>query len=117
MRLSGYETDAYFLTSTEKMARELSAHEKLPATDATVFVYFTASWCGPCKKVSPVFEELARTSSCDFFKVDVDPHTALCDRFRIDSIPTVVVLKNSKEIERIYAQEKSLRALVSKYSN
>lgn len=98
------------------MAREFTPNEKIATTDTPTFVYFTASWCGPCKKVSPVFEELARTSSCIFVKVNVDNNSELCERFEVDSIPTVVVLKNSKEIERISAQESSLRALVSKYS-
>ncbi len=66
-------------------------------------VDFWAGWCGPCRALAPTIEELADEYSGKVFvaKVDVDenPNTAAC--FQIFSIPTVLIMKNGKEVERI----------------
>ena len=102
---------------TSNMVHELSHNRKIHVTGTTTFVYFTASWCGPCQELYPVFEDLeCTTSSCVFLKVDVDKHTELCDEYHIDSIPTVIVLKNGTEVKRISANKRSLQNLVSEFS-
>lgn len=55
-------------------------------------VDFFATWCGPCKRLSPVFEELADefAGKVDFYKVDVDQEEPLSDRFGIRSVPTLL---------------------------
>ena len=96
------------------MARELRAHEPFPGD--TVFVYFTAKWCKPCQTITPVFHQLAHASQHAFVTVDVETHPHLCDTFRVNCVPTVVVLNNSTEVKRISVCEATLRSLVAEYA-
>ncbi len=70
--------------------------------DAFAVVDFSASWCGPCKMLAPVFHELAdeKSGKDTFYSVDVDENRALAQQFNIFSVPTLVVLKNGKEVAR-----------------
>lgn len=62
---------------------------------------FWAVWCGPCRMMSPVIDELSEEKNeLKFYKINVDEQPALADKFGISSIPTIVVLDNSKEISR-----------------
>ena len=65
-------------------------------------VDFWASWCGPCKMLSPVMESLAEQYDGRVLvgKVNVDEEPELARRFGVMSIPTVVFLKNGREFER-----------------
>jgi thioredoxin 1 len=66
-----------------------------------VLVDFWAEWCGPCRMMSPLFEELAKEmSDVTFAKVNVDDAPELAMRFNVLSIPTFVVLKGGTEIGR-----------------
>ena len=66
-------------------------------------VDFWAPWCGPCLVVSPMIEELAKeyTGKVAFGKVNVDENPTTASKFGILSIPTIVFLKNGKEVDRI----------------
>lgn len=62
-----------------------------------VLIDFWASWCGPCRMVGPIVEEIARErSDIKVCKVNVDEQPELASAFRIMSIPTLVVMKNGK---------------------
>lgn len=65
----------------------------------TVF-YFTAEWCGPCKKTKPVVEDLKK-EGFEFQMIDADYEQLLVERFEIKSIPTFILFENEKEIKRI----------------
>ncbi|WP_042278446.1 thioredoxin family protein, partial [[Clostridium] dakarense] len=60
--------------------------------DGIVVVDFFATWCGPCKMLSPVFEALGNDmeSSADFLKVDIDQSMELAERFQVSTVPTVI---------------------------
>jgi thioredoxin 1 len=69
--------------------------------------YFTAEWCGPCKKVRPIVEELTK-DGYSFQIIDVDIEKELVKKFEISSVPTFILFKNEKSIKRIFgAQTKS----------
>ena len=67
-----------------------------------VIVDFFAEWCGPCKQMAPVFGELARRQRGQSLvvKVDTDRSPAVASRFGIRSIPTIAVLRDSREVAR-----------------
>ncbi|MDO5110038.1 MAG: thioredoxin [Erysipelotrichaceae bacterium] len=65
--------------------------------NAAVFVDFYADWCGPCKMVGPIVEELAgERPDIKFVKVNVDDIPEVAERFGIMSIPTMIFFKNGE---------------------
>lgn len=63
-----------------------------------VLIDFWASWCGPCRMLAPVIDEIANDSSVNakVVKVNVDEESELAAQFRVMSIPTLVVMKDGK---------------------
>ena len=62
-----------------------------------------APWCGPCRMIAPVLEELAKEMAgrVRVAKLNVDENPAIATRFNVMSIPTLLVLKDGREVERI----------------
>ena len=62
-----------------------------------VVVAFFATWCGPCKMLSPVMDEVeSEITDVKFLKIDVDKEEELARRFSVMSIPTIIVFKDGK---------------------
>lgn len=76
--------------------------EQVLKADLPVFVDFTAEWCGPCRMAGPVIDELAEEykDKVKFVKVNVDEEKEVASRFGIMSIPTIMIFKDGKEVER-----------------
>ncbi len=68
-----------------------------------VLVDFWASWCGPCRAVAPVLDEIAdeKAGALKVGKVNVDDEPALATRFRVMSIPTLILFKDGQPVETI----------------
>lgn len=63
-------------------------------------VDFYATWCGPCKMLGPVFEEVSNNSDIKFVKVDIDNHEELCREYKVMSVPTLILFEDGKEVRR-----------------
>ncbi|MBO3444604.1 thioredoxin [Clostridium sp. CCUG 7971] len=84
-----------------------------------VVVDFFATWCGPCKMLSPVFESLGNDmeNKADFLKVDIDQSMELAERFQVTTVPTVIVFKEGKEMDRLvgFIPKENLKNKVESY--
>ena len=95
------------------VAAEINASQEIPCINETdfdeqvlrsevlVLVDFYADWCGPCRTLSPVLEELAReTSNVRIVKVNVDQDRQLAERYEVSTVPCLVVFKNGQVLDR-----------------
>ena len=80
-----------------KIINELMKEKKV------VLVDFFATWCGPCRMLSPILEEVSEESNGEYevVKVDVDESYALAKKFGIMSVPTMIIFQNGEEVEKI----------------
>lgn len=71
--------------------------------NALVLVDFYASWCMPCKMLSPIIEELAKEyeGKVVVCKIDIDENEELANEYNIMSVPTVIIFKNNENVEEI----------------
>ncbi|MDF2871365.1 thioredoxin [Clostridium sp. KNHs205] len=86
--------------SVLKITRDNFDKEVLES-EKTVLLDFWASWCGPCKMVSPIIDQVAeeKKDSIKVGKINIDEEEELAARFRIMSIPTLVVIKDGKVVD------------------
>ena len=82
---------------------ELSNFEtEVIKSEKKVLIDFYADWCGPCQKLSPIVDKFAEEhSEIKVVRIDIDAQEDLADRYNIRSIPTLVVIENGEEINRV----------------
>ena len=72
-------------------------HEKVSETQGKVLVDCYAEWCGPCKMLSPIVDELAEeVDTCTFYKLNVDDAEQISSEYGIMSIPTLLLFENGE---------------------
>ena len=82
-----------------------------------VLVDFWAAWCGHCKMMSPIFDELAsEETDVKFVKLNVDENPSTAARYRVGSIPTLLAIKNGTVVDTIvgFRPKQELKAFVDK---
>ncbi len=82
---------------------EENFNEEVIKSELPVLIDFWAEWCGPCKRVAPVVEEIAKEYSgkIKVAKLDVDEAPNVAGKYGIMSIPTLIIFKNGKAIEQV----------------
>jgi thioredoxin 1 len=82
---------------------ETNFEQEVLSSDKPVLVDFWAPWCGPCKMLAPVIEEISTeyNGKAKVFKVNTDENAALSEKFQITSIPCLILFKNGKVFQRI----------------
>lgn len=105
------------------MVRKIESKEDFDAQlknagDKAVIVDFHATWCGPCKMIAPKLAKMATDNpSVVVLKVDVDEVEDVAAECKIEAMPTFVVFKGTKEVERLMgASEEKLLAVFAKYA-
>jgi thioredoxin 1 len=98
---------------------EANFSQEVLKSDTPVLIDFWAEWCGPCKMIAPVVEELAKeyAGKLKVGKLDVDSHQAVATQYGIRSIPTLLVFKGGKVVDQIVGAvpKKVLADKVSKH--
>ncbi|MBR6694999.1 MAG: thioredoxin [Oscillospiraceae bacterium] len=75
--------------------------KEVKESDKAVLIDFWATWCGPCKMIAPIIEEIAEEFSDEVkvCKVNIDDEPSLATKFGITSIPTLLVIKNGEVVK------------------
>lgn len=81
--------------------KTLSSLQEIP-NDTKCIIDCHATWCGPCKRIAPFFNEISTTyTDIVFLKVDIDDVADITEEFNISSVPTFLYINNGKEVGRI----------------
>jgi thioredoxin 1 len=97
-----------------KEINDASFSDLVERSEQLVLLDFWASWCVPCKQLAPLIDELAAMyEGCVLVgKVDTEANPELCKRFQIVSIPTLILMKDGKELKRLAERTKTRLAAV-----
>ncbi len=104
------------------MAQVISSEEfnnLVQNAEGVAVVDFFATWCGPCKMLAPVFQEVGNEfeEKADFYKIDIDQSLDIARQFSVSTVPTVIIFKNGEEVERLvgFMPKENLAAKVKEY--
>ncbi|BAT72613.1 TPR repeat-containing thioredoxin TDX HSP70-interacting protein [Vigna angularis] len=91
--------------SAAELEKKLSAASR---TSRLAILYFTATWCGPCRFISPIYTSLAeKHPKVVFLKIDIDEAINVAASWNISSVPTFFFVKNGKEVDSVVGADKS----------
>jgi thioredoxin 1 len=65
-----------------------------------VLVDFFATWCPPCKMLSPILDNISNSRKYKIIKINIDENPNITNRFKINSVPTLIVFKDGKPVEK-----------------
>jgi len=91
-----------FVTDHEKILTLTDANFQHQTKNKLVLVDFWASWCAPCRVMGPVLNDVAEklTGNSHVGKVNIEQYQSLAQKFKVRSIPTLILLKNGIEVKR-----------------
>jgi len=98
--------------STEEFNEVVESHD-------VVLADFYADWCGPCKMLEPIVEELAADTDAAVAKVDVDAHQQLASQYQVRGVPTVIVFAGGEVAEQVVGvrDESHYRSLLERHGS
>ena len=91
--------------------------EEVLKADRKVLVDFYADWCGPCKMLAPIVEEVASEhEDLKVVRINIDNEESIAMDYQIMSIPTLVLIKDGKEVDRVigYVQKKVIETMIER---
>lgn len=85
-----------------KQVSEQDFNNEVLKENGVVVVDFWATWCGPCKMIAPIIEDLSsQLDEVKFVKLDVDKNPAIANDFKITTIPTLKMFKNGEVVDTV----------------
>ena len=88
------------------MAQVISSEEfnnLVEHVEGIAVVDFFATWCGPCKMLAPVFQEVGNEldGKAKFYKIDIDASLDIASQFSVSTVPTIIIFRNGEPVERL----------------
>lgn len=85
-----------------KIIKEQEFEKEVLQNQKLCIVDFFATWCGPCQMLGPILEKLAEErKDVDIIKINIDECSELTNKYGIDAVPTMIIIKNGQEENRI----------------
>lgn len=100
-----------------EILNKLNFNEKVIETKGVVLVDFFATWCGPCRMLSPILEQVSEETSAKMFKVDIDESEDIARENGIMVVPTMIIYVDGKEQEKFsgYMQKDDILEKLNSY--
>lgn len=104
-----------------KMINRREFHDRVLNREGVVLVDFSAVWCGPCKMMSPILDQLSNEMGgrVRIFKVDVDRDGELANQYKVMSVPTMIIFKDGQPVDSMvgFVPKAALKAKLEYFSN
>jgi len=104
------------------MAQVISSEEfnnLVENIEGVAVVDFFATWCGPCKMLAPVFQEVGNEleGKAKFYKIDIDESLDIARQFNVSTVPTIIIFRNGEPVERLvgFMPKENLAAKIREY--
>ncbi len=92
-------------------------NEKVLNQNQVVLVDFFATWCGPCKMLAPVLEDVSTETEAKIYKVDIDESSDLAREYGIMVVPTMIIFKDGQQVEKFsgFMQKSAILEKINSY--
>lgn len=104
------------------MAQVISSEEfnnLVEHVEGIAVVDFFATWCGPCKMLAPVFQEVGNEleGKAKFYKIDIDESLDIARQFNVSTVPTIIIFRNGEPVERLvgFMPKENLASKIKEY--